>query len=118
MTDPRHPSAALAAFAAGLRFDAIPASVVRRTEDLFLDWAGSALAGKGARPVEAIAAYARAMGPASGGSEVLISRRTSSFLTRGNSDMCAPERIDRPTTSTASCTATSAIISGVWGRPV
>ena len=32
--------------------------------------------------------------------------------------MCAPDRIDRPTTSTSSCTAAVAIISGVWCRPV
>ena len=51
-----HPSQALATFAAGLRFDDIPAAVLRRTEDLFLDWIGSVLAGKRARPVEAIAA--------------------------------------------------------------
>ena len=42
----------LAHFAATLRFDDIPAPVLRRTEDLLLDWFGSALAGKGARPVE------------------------------------------------------------------
>ena len=36
----------------------------RRAEDLLLDWLGSALAGKGARPVEAIARFARRDGPA------------------------------------------------------
>jgi 2-methylcitrate dehydratase PrpD len=72
------PTGALAAFAANLRFDRIPEPVVRRCEDLFLDWLGSALAGKGARPVEAIATVARLMGPASGPSEVLISRTTTS----------------------------------------
>ena len=76
MTD--RPTEALAAFAAALRFERIPEPVIRRTEDLFLDWLGSALAGKGARPVEAIATVARLMGPASGPSEVLISRTTSS----------------------------------------
>jgi 2-methylcitrate dehydratase PrpD len=75
-----HPSRALAAFAAGLRYDDIPAPVLRRTEDLFLDWLGSVLAGKGARPVETIAAFARSMGPAEGLSEVLISRTRSSPL--------------------------------------
>ena len=45
-----HPSRSLAHFAATLRFDDIPAPVLRRAEDLFLDWFGSALAGKGARP--------------------------------------------------------------------
>ena len=78
MTENATPSATLAAFAAGLQFDAIPAAVLRRTEDLFLDWFASALAGKGARPVEAIESYARAMGPADGSAEVLISRRMTS----------------------------------------
>ena len=32
--------------------------------------------------------------------------------------MCAPDRIDMPTTSTSSCSAASAIISGVWRSPV
>lgn len=75
-----HPSAALATFAAGLRFGDIPAPVVRRAEDLFADWLGSALAGKGARAVESIARFAEAMGPAEGPSEVLIHRRTTSPL--------------------------------------
>ena len=58
------PTAQLAAFAADLRFDAIPASVVRKTEDLLVDWFGSAVAGHGARPVESITRFAaRRMGP-------------------------------------------------------
>jgi 2-methylcitrate dehydratase PrpD len=78
-----HPSATLAAFAATLRVQDIPAPVVRRTEDLFLDWLGSTLAGKSARAVQAIERYALAMGPAlragdEGGAEVLISRRLTS----------------------------------------
>jgi len=72
------PSAGLAAFAAGLQFDSIPAPVLRRTEDLFLDWAGSTLAGKSARAVQAIEAYACSMGPADGSAEVLITRRMTS----------------------------------------
>jgi 2-methylcitrate dehydratase PrpD len=73
-----HPTATLAAFASSLRFDAIPAAVVRRTEDLFLDWYASALAGKAGRPAQAIERFARVMGPSGGPSEVLISRRTTS----------------------------------------
>jgi 2-methylcitrate dehydratase PrpD len=65
----------LAAFAAGLKFDDIPAAVQRRAEDLLLDWIGSTLAGKGARPVESIARFWLAQGPADGPSEVLIHRR-------------------------------------------
>ena len=75
-----HPSKVLAEFAAGLRFDTIPAPVLHRTEDLFLDWLGSVLAGKGARPVQTIAAFAEAMGPNEGPSELLISRTRSSPL--------------------------------------
>ncbi|MCM3562861.1 MmgE/PrpD family protein [Hydrogenophaga intermedia] len=73
-----HPGAELAAFAAALDFGGIPAPVLRRTEDLFLDWTGSALAGKCARAVQSIEAYARSMGPADGAAEVLISRRLTS----------------------------------------
>lgn len=76
------PTAQLAAFAAGLRFDAIPAAVVRKTEDLLVDWFGSALAGKGSRPVETITRFAASMGPAgaaaNAGAEVLVNRSQSS----------------------------------------
>src|SRR2546425_3994521 len=41
-----------------------------------------------------------------------------SLRTRGNNVMCAPDSIDRPTTSTSSWIAAWAIISGVWCRPV
>lgn len=75
-----HPSKTLAAFVAELRFKDIPEPVVRRAEDLFIDWFGSALAGKGARPVEAIESIARQMGPPMGPSEVLISRRQTTPL--------------------------------------
>ncbi len=72
------PTAQLAAFAAGLTFDAIPAPVVRKAEDLLVDWFGSAIAGKGARPVETIAGFAARMGPTTGVAEVLINRSQSS----------------------------------------
>lgn len=72
------PTAQLAAFAAALRFDAIPTPVIRRTEDLLVDWFGSALAGKGARPVESIARFVASMGPLVGACEVLINRSSSS----------------------------------------
>jgi 2-methylcitrate dehydratase PrpD len=80
-------TAQLAAFAAQLRFDAIPESVVRKTEDLLVDWFGSAVAGHGSRPVESITRFALAMGPqaapgcdtpAAGPSEVIINRAWSS----------------------------------------
>ena len=75
-----HPSRTLATFAATLRFDDIPYTVISRAEDLLLDWTGSALAGKAGRPVQAIAAFAQQMGPDTGPCEVLINRRTTSAL--------------------------------------
>jgi 2-methylcitrate dehydratase PrpD len=72
------PTEDLARFAAGLRFGDIPVPVVRRAEDLLVDWFGSAIVGQGPRPVETIAAFAREMGPASGPSEVLVGRTRSS----------------------------------------
>jgi len=80
MNTSSHPSQTLAEFAATLTFDAIPAPVLRRAEDLFLDWFGSALAGKGARAVEILAAFMESMGPQDGPSEILIHRRRSSPL--------------------------------------
>ena len=70
----------LADFAANLRFEDIPPAVIQRAEDLFLDWFGSVLAGKNARPVEALECFAKSMGPATGPSEVLVSRRATSPL--------------------------------------
>jgi 2-methylcitrate dehydratase PrpD len=72
------PGPRLAHFAATLRLSDVPAPVQRRAEDLLLDWIGSALAGKGARPVESIARFWLAQGPDDGPSEVLIHRRGSS----------------------------------------
>ncbi len=75
-----HPGQVLATFAATLRLDDIPSTVLDRAGDLMLDWFGSALAGKGARAVETIARFAESMGPVDGPSEVLIHRRGTSPL--------------------------------------
>ncbi len=76
-----HPTADLAAFAASLRYDDVPASVMHRAEDLLVDWFGSTVAGHGSRPVETIARFAQAMGSVGGPSEVIVSRaRTSPYL--------------------------------------
>jgi 2-methylcitrate dehydratase PrpD len=70
----------LASFLAGVRFEALPRPVVERAKELFLDWVGAALAGRGARPVRALERFAAAMGPRHGPSELLVSRRRSSPL--------------------------------------
>jgi 2-methylcitrate dehydratase PrpD len=80
MTNQKNPSAQLARFASELRFEQIPENVVRRTEDLMLDWFGSALAGKGMRAIETLERFAAQMGPASGPSEILPSRRQTTPL--------------------------------------
>jgi 2-methylcitrate dehydratase PrpD len=75
------PSTELAAFAAALRFDSIPISVIRKTEDLLVDWFGSTVAGYGSRPVDSLTRFALAMGPQTGPSEVITRRiHTSPYL--------------------------------------
>jgi len=80
MSTTDHPSQTLATFAAELSFERIPDAVVRRAEDLMLDWLGSVLAARSARPVRSIQHFAELMGPTEGPSEVLTSRRTTSPL--------------------------------------
>lgn len=78
----QHLSAELASFAANLQAKDIPNEVMNRAEDLLVDWFGSAIAGKGARPVELITQFAQNMGgfdaSHAGPSELLITRKTSS----------------------------------------
>ena len=81
MTTP-HLSKALATFASELKIGEIPQEVIARTEDLLVDWFGSAIAGKGSRPVETISQFAQNMGGFNtanpGSAEILISRKKSS----------------------------------------
>jgi 2-methylcitrate dehydratase PrpD len=69
---------ALATFLADLQYDQLPDAVLARTEDLFLDWIGSALASQGARPIPLFERYAERMGPASGSARILVSGRDTS----------------------------------------
>lgn len=71
-------SSVLAHFLAGLHFEDLPAAVVARTEEAFVDWFACALAGHGARPIRILEQIAAAMGPADGSSEILVSRRRTS----------------------------------------
>ena len=78
----QHLTQELANFAANLLAKDIPADVMNRAEDLLVDWFGSAVAGKGSRPVEIITQFAQAMGgfttAHTGPSEILITRKNSS----------------------------------------
>ncbi|MEZ5811767.1 MAG: MmgE/PrpD family protein [Rhizobiaceae bacterium] len=68
----------LARFAAGLDLDDIPREVVARAVELFVDWAGSALSGRGHRAIAILEAFAESMGPSEGPSEILTGRRATS----------------------------------------
>lgn len=69
---------ALAAFLAKLRYEDLPDTVVARTEDLFLDWLGSALASRDAHPIPLFERYATKMGPADGPARLLLSGQGTS----------------------------------------
>jgi 2-methylcitrate dehydratase PrpD len=69
---------ALTRFLAELRYEHIPDSVLARTEELFLDWLGSALASHGQHPIPLFERYARHMGPATGPAQILVSGQRSS----------------------------------------
>ncbi len=68
----------LCEFLSAIRYEEIPHDVVLRTEDLFLDWFASALAGKDARPTRVMEQFAAEMGPADGAAEILVSRKRTS----------------------------------------
>ncbi len=70
----------LAAFAANLTYDDIPQSVVNRTIDLFVDWVGSTLSGKGHKAISILEDFSNAMGPSTGPSEILTNRQMTSPL--------------------------------------
>ncbi|MBI4194357.1 MAG: MmgE/PrpD family protein [Betaproteobacteria bacterium] len=89
------PTRDLAEFLASIRYESLPAAVVARAEELFLDWFASALAGKGARPVAVMEKFSDAMGPEDGASQMLVSRkRTSPFfaaLVNGAASHCVEQ---------------------------
>lgn len=68
----------LTGFLAALQYEHLPAPVIARTEDLFLDWLGSLLAGRSQHPIPLFAGYARRMGPVEGRSENLVEGTTTS----------------------------------------
>lgn len=69
---------ALAEFLAELRYEDIPDAVLDRCEELFLDWLGSALAGKDYAPIPIFERFALLMGPHAGKSEILTLRTSTS----------------------------------------
>ncbi len=76
--DQSYPTRQLCEFLARFTLADVPAPVIERTKDLFLDWIASAIAGKDAPAVRRIQEFAAAMGPAQGAAEVLVDRRRTS----------------------------------------
>ncbi len=68
----------LCEFVSALSFADLPANLIDRAEDLFLDWVAAALAGKGMHPIPAFERYAEQMGPQSGPCFVLTTGKRSS----------------------------------------
>ena len=110
MTTSTFPSAQLAQFAANLQYEDVPADVMRRMEDLLLDWFGSALAGKGARPVETIRRFTERMGPAEGRAEVLVSRSMRSPYFAAMTNAAASHFIEQDDVHNASVFHPAAVI--------
>ena len=71
-------SAELARFASELTYADIPQAVVNRTVDLFVDWVGSTLSGKGHKAISILEEFASSMGPNHGPAEILTTRQMSS----------------------------------------
>lgn len=72
------PSAVLASYASTLTFNDLPDEVIERITDLYVDWAGSALSGKGHKAISILEKFAQTMGPKDGPCEILVSGKTSS----------------------------------------
>ncbi|MCP3020576.1 MmgE/PrpD family protein [Cupriavidus basilensis] len=77
-TDHTYPTRQLCEFLARFTLADVPAEVVERTKDLFLDWIASAIAGKDAPAVRKLQEFVAAMGPQQGPAEVLVDRRRTS----------------------------------------
>ena len=90
-----HYSKVLADFAATLKPADIPEDVMRRGEDLLVDWFGSAVAGKGAAPVEILTRFVEQMGPNSGPSEILVHRSSSSPYLAAMSNAAASHVVEQ-----------------------
>ncbi|MBD9601099.1 MmgE/PrpD family protein [Pseudomonas sp. PDM10] len=68
----------LANFLADLNYSHIPDNVLNRTEELFLDWLGSAFASQGAHPIPLFERYAETMGPTQGKAIIVVNGRSTS----------------------------------------
>lgn len=65
----------LCQFLADFQLSDVPADVVQKTKELFLDWFASTLAGKGTAPVASIERFAAEAGPADGPAQIFCNRR-------------------------------------------
>ena len=75
-----NPSQQLSEFVSSLNYNDIPDEVVCRTQWLFLDWLGSAIAGSDSRTTNIFSAISKKLGPASGPCTVFGSKNSTSAL--------------------------------------
>src|ERR1700683_2662468 len=73
-------SAVLSEFLTGLQIGTLPKEVVSRTEEAFLDWFASPLAGRETPPLRILEHFPAPRGPAAGPSQILVSRKRTSPL--------------------------------------
>ena len=95
----------LCEFLSAIRFEQIPAPVIARTEELFLDWFASTLAGKDARPTRIMEKFAAEMGPRDGDSEILVSRQRTSPMFAALINGAASHFVEQDDLHDAPCTA-------------
>ncbi|MBY4949605.1 MmgE/PrpD family protein [Cupriavidus respiraculi] len=76
--DHTYPTRQLCEFLARFTLADVPAPVIERAKDLYLDWIASAIAGKDAPAIRRLQEFAAAMGPQDGPAEVLVDRRRTS----------------------------------------
>jgi 2-methylcitrate dehydratase PrpD len=105
------PGAALAQFAATLKAKDIPASVLRRAEDLFLDWFACALAGRSGEPIRILERWVeRHARP--GEAELLGSRRRVDALFAAMLNSAASHMVEQDDVHNGSVFHAAAVVFG------
>jgi 2-methylcitrate dehydratase PrpD len=105
------PGAALARFAATLSLSQIPAPVLRRAEDLFLDWFACVLAGRKGEPIQVLARYVDRHARA-GDAELLTSRKRVDPLFAAMLNSAASHMVEQDDVHNGSVFHAAAVVFG------
>lgn len=97
-------------FLAGIRPDTVPDAVLGRTARLFLDWAGSAIAGGPSRPVASLLTFSRTMGRRGGPAEVLAAREGNTPFFAALVNAAASHVVEQDDVHNASVTHPAAVV--------